>query len=194
MRQCQTPCHPSPRLWLVSDARNDAVLERVLARMPRGSGLIFRHHHLAPDERRARFMAVARVARAHGHWLVLAGDMARARAWRADGAYGAPGLLARGPAGLRLVNVHDLREIGLGRRGRASAIVLSPAFATRSHPGAAPLGAVRWRLLAALAGVGAGVPVIALGGMTAARARWLGVAHWAAIDGLSGVRPAKAGD
>jgi thiamine-phosphate pyrophosphorylase len=63
---------------------------------------------------------------------------------------------------------------------RADAVVLSPVFATRSHPGATPLGPLRFRLLARRAGL----PVIALGGMDARRARRIGATRWAAIDGL----------
>ncbi|MFN5818931.1 MAG: thiamine phosphate synthase, partial [Novosphingobium sp.] len=37
---------PLPAIWLLSDARNDAVLERALMRLPRGSGFVFRHYHL----------------------------------------------------------------------------------------------------------------------------------------------------
>lgn len=176
VRNRQTPL---PLLWLVTDARNDAALERALARLPRGSGLIFRHYHLPGPERRARFIALARVARRFGHVMVLAGSAAMARRWGADGAYGAPGLLARGPRVLLLATVHSLRE--LARAGRADAVLLSPAFATASHPGARGLGAVRWRLLAARSTV----PVIALGGMTVRRARVHDIARWAAIDGLS---------
>lgn len=172
---------PLPSLWLVSDARSDAVLESALARLPRGSGLIFRHYHLDPKARRARFLALRRVARASGHWVVLAGSAAQARRWGADGCYGPARLLADGPAMLRLVTVHSLREQGAARRARADAVLLSPVFATRSHPGAKPLGAVRFRLLTRQSLV----PVIALGGMTARRARALDCRHWAAIDGLS---------
>jgi len=168
-------------LWLVSDARNDAVLERALARLPRGSGLVLRHYHLPPAERRARFAALARVARRFGHVAVLAGTAREARAWRADGAYGPPQRLARGPRTLRLAAVHSLRELGQARRMRADAVLLSPVFATASHPGGRVLGAVRWKLLAARSAV----PAIALGGMTAQRARGYGVTRWAAIDGLS---------
>jgi thiamine-phosphate pyrophosphorylase len=176
VRNRQTPL---PLLWLVTDARNDAALERVLVRLPRGSGLIFRHYHLPAAERRARFIALARMARRFGHVVVLAGSAAMARRWGADGAYGAPGLLARGPRLLRLATVHSLRE--LARARRADAVLLSPAFATASHPGAPALGAVRWRLLAAHSTA----PTIALGGMTAHRARAHDIARWAAIDGLS---------
>jgi thiamine-phosphate pyrophosphorylase len=170
-----------PHLWLVSDARNDAVLERAMARLPRGSGLVFRHYHLPPTERRGRFKTLARVARRFGHVVVLAGDAWEARAWGASGAYGAPHRLARGARMLRLATVHSLHELAQAHRARADAVLLSPVFATASHPGAKALGPGRWRLLAARAPT----PVIALGGMTRQRARVLGAARWAAIDGLS---------
>jgi thiamine-phosphate pyrophosphorylase len=169
---------PWPSLWLISDARNDAVLEASLARLPRGSGFIYRHYHLEPTARRARFAALKRIARRHGHMVVLAGSAAEARRWGAVGAYGSPVALARGPALPRLVSVHGLREIGQARRG--TAILLSPIFATVSHPGARPLGVQRFRALAGWAQA----PVIALGGMNFRRARRLKWATWAAIDGL----------
>lgn len=166
---------PLPKIWLVSDARNDGELQRLLRRLPRGSGLIFRHYHLAPAERRARFEALRRVAWQRGHLAFLSADARTARAWRADGAYGSAAALASGPALPRLVTAHSLREL---RGGRGDACVLSPVFPTRSHPGAKTLGPVRFRLLARRA------RVIALGGMTAERAAKLRTA-WAAIDGLS---------
>ena len=169
-----------PAIWLVSDVRNDAVLERAMRNLPRGSGLIFRHYHLAPVERRARFAELMVLARQCGHVVALSGDAATARRWGADAAYGPPGLLTRGPAMVRLVTAHSLRELSAARRARADAVLLSPAFATRSHPGAPALGPVKFRLLAARALV----PVIALGGMNARAARRIGTAHWAAIDGL----------
>lgn len=172
---------PLPQLWLVSDARNDAVLERALERLPRGSGLIFRHYHLDPAARLARWRALQRLAKARGHVVVLAGDAALARRWQADGAYGGAALLGRGAALLRLVTVHSLRE--LARARRADAVLLSPVFPTRSHPGGTLLGPLRFRLIAARARV----PVIALGGMNAPRARRLRWGRWAAIDGLAAV-------
>lgn len=185
--------YPSlPPIWLVSDKRNDAVLERILFSLPRGSGLIFRHYHLAPAERRARFEALRRFARARGHLVVLAGTRREAARWRADGNYCAPagapgGRTARhgGPRPppargnrIELLTAHSLKEIG--RAAKADAILLSPVFPTRSHPGAPVLGPIRFRLLAQKARP----PVIALGGMTPRRAAALGTA-WAAIDGLA---------
>jgi thiamine-phosphate pyrophosphorylase len=183
-----------PLLWLVSDARNDAVIERVLARLPRGSGLVFRHYHLPPAERRARFDTLARVARRFGHLVVLSGGTKQARRWGADGAYGSPERLARGPRVMRLITVHSLRELAKAHRARADAVLLSPVFPTASHPGGRVLGLLRFRLRSAHARV----PVIALGGMTAHLARTNGIARWAAIDGLSKAlsspaRPGTAG-
>lgn len=158
---------PLPRIWLLSDARNDAALERSLKGLPRGSGFVFRHYHLAGAQRRRRFKSLARLARGRGHLVVLAGSTAEARHWGADLAYGARG---------HLVPVHSLREIG--KATRAEALLLSPVFPTRSHPGAKGLGALRFRLLAAHATV----PVIALGGMNPHAARTLKWPRWAGID------------
>lgn len=170
-----------PTTWIVSDARNDDRLEAALAALPRGTGgLIFRHYHLPPAERRARFLTLAAAARRRGHLAVLSGSAAEARRWGADGAYGAPGQLAAGAALLRLATVHSLRELAAALRTRADIVLISPVFPTRSHPGAAVLGVVRLRLLAARARL----PVIALGGMDARRARRTGAAGWAAIDGI----------
>ena len=75
-----------PLIWLLSDARNDAQLEQALADLPRGSGFVFRHYHLSPEARRARFDTLAALARRRGHAVVLAGT----QDWGADGRYGAP--------------------------------------------------------------------------------------------------------
>lgn len=158
---------PLPALWLVSDERNDAVLESALRRLPRGSGLIFRHYHLGAAKRRSRFGELTRLARARGHMVALAGTRRQARCWGAD--------LAYGPGG-HLQPVHDLREIG--RTRDAAALLLSPVFATRSHPGGKVLGPLRFRVLAARASA----PVIALGGMNPKSARRLQWPYWAGID------------
>ncbi|MEN7537984.1 thiamine phosphate synthase [Aurantiacibacter flavus] len=171
-----------PNLWLLSDARNDGVLEEALTRLPRGSAFVYRHYHLPPRKRIARWWRLRDLCLARDHLLVLADSALTAREWGAQGTYGAP--LALYPQRADLVQIataHTMREIAQANRKRADAIMLSPAFATRSHPGAPHLGPVRWHLFAAHAQM----PVIALGGMTAQTARRLGTQRWAAIDGLS---------
>jgi thiamine-phosphate pyrophosphorylase len=172
-----------PDLWLISDERNDAALEGALRRLPRGSGFIYRHYHLPDAERIARWFALRRIARARGHVLVLADSALTAREWGADGIYGAPRALYPTSGDLlTLATAHDLADIAAANHMRADAVLLSPVFPTRSHPGAAALGPARFRLLAAHAQM----PVIALGGMTPHTARRLAWPRWAAIDGLSG--------
>ena len=178
MRQRQ----PLPPLCLLSDARNDAALAGALARLPRGNLFVFRHYHLPDEARWQRFAELARLARHHGHVVVLAGSARQARRWGADGAYGSARQLGAGPALVRLVTVHSLHE--LRRARRADAVLLSPVFPTRSHPGARVLGPLRFRLTAAPSPV----PVIALGGMTLRNARRLGHPYWAAIDGLTATK------
>lgn len=173
-----------PTLWLISDARNDAVLERAIKRLPRGSGLVFRHYHLEPNERRARFNRLAKLIRARGGVIVLAGDAAMARHWRADGCYGAPG--GGGASGIiRLLTVHNLRELARANASASdwAAALISPVFATRTHPSGKSLGVPRFASLARHSRL----PVIALGGMNGARSRQIAkiITGWAAIDGLS---------
>lgn len=165
-----------PRCVLLTDARNDAGLARAIRRLPRGSALVFRHYHLSGPARRRRFECLRKLARGCG---VLVIGARVPESWHVDGVYGAAGEVA-GKPGLRLATAHSLREIGMAARAGADAVLLSPVFATRSHPGASALGPVRFLMLARLSPL----PVIALGGMTQARAARLAVAGWAAIDGL----------
>ncbi|WP_241255034.1 thiamine phosphate synthase [Altererythrobacter sp. BO-6] len=171
-----------PALWLLSDARNDAVLDDALRRLPRGSGFVYRHYHLADPQRWTRFRQLRHLCRACGHVAILADSALTAREWGADGIYGAPRALnPTRPDLLAIATAHDLREIGQANLARADAVMLSPAFPTRSHPGSSSLGPIRFRMLAAQAQM----PVIALGGMDQRKADRLQWPHWAAIDGLS---------
>lgn len=171
-----------PDLWLLSDQRNDAALETALRRLPRGSGFVYRHYHLSDSARRSRYAALLRLCRARGHLVILADSALTAREWGADGIYGAPRALCPASRGLMTIaTAHDLSEIGEANRAQADAVMLSPAFPTRTHPGALNLGPLRFRLLAARALM----PVIALGGMDPGKAGRLRWPRWAAIDGLS---------
>ncbi len=165
-------------LWLVSDARNDSGLAAALARLPRGSGFVYRHYHLPPAQRLLRFRQLARIARRRGIATAWAGLARDARRAGADASYGPPGPDRGLP---RLATVHSLRELGEAHRAGAVLVMISPVFATRTHPGAPVLGRVRARLLARAALV----PVVFLGGMTRGRARGIAPYGWAAIDGLS---------
>ena len=65
-------------------------------------------------------------------------------------------------------SVHDLAEAEAARTEGADYLVVGPVFATASHPERAPLGLAR---LQAIASAIDGLPVIAIGGITADRVR-----------------------
>jgi thiamine-phosphate pyrophosphorylase len=171
--------HSLPTEWLLTDERQGEALWTALARLPRGAGVVIRHYSLTGDARDRLVARVRGVARRRGLVVVAAATARQAAAWRLDGVYQAR---RAGRDLLMLATAHDAAALVTAARAGADAVLLSPAFATRSHPGAPALGPVRFGLLARAARV----PVIALGGMTHARGRRLralGARGWAAIDG-----------
>jgi thiamine-phosphate pyrophosphorylase len=147
-----------------------------IGRLPRGGGIVFRHYGLAEPERRVLLKQMERVAKRRG--LVVVGS---GISGTPDGVH-RPGWapMARG-RGLVTASAHGRRELVQAFARGAHLVFLSPVFATRSHPGGRVLGPVRFGL-AAQGGRG---PVIALGGMTAARGRRmtaLGAFGYAGID------------
>jgi thiamine-phosphate pyrophosphorylase len=170
---------PLPRLWMMTDERQGEGLWEALERLPRGSGVVFRHYGLSPPERRRLFRKVRCIARRKRLLLVLAGPAPLAKAWGADGSHG--GSARSGGGLLRSVPVHDARELAEARRLGADLVFLSPLYETASHPGGRALGPLRFAALASRAHA----PVIALGGLGARdmrRVRSLGAHGWAAID------------
>lgn len=165
---------PLPRLWLMTDERLGGGLVDAAGRLPDGAGIVFRHYRLDAAARRALFDRVRKAA--PKALLLLAGPADQARAWGADGSHGSgPG------AGLRSAPVHGPAQIRAAERAGAALLFLSPVYATRSHPGARALGVARFAWLARRTSL----PVIALGGMDAARGRRLasfGAYGWGAID------------
>ena len=169
--------HPFiPKLWLMTDERMGDGLWEALARLPRGSGVVFRHYSLPRAERVALFRKVMTVAHRR-HLVVL-----RAGPGPLRGEAGVHNGRGRGLVGRA---VHDGAEAVAARRAGADLVFVSPVFATRSHPGARTLGPVRAGLLMR----GLKMPVVALGGMdarNAGRLKRLGIHGWAAIDAWLG--------
>ena len=164
-------------LWLFTDAQRLADPLAAAAALPRGlGGVVLRHDGMAGRAVLGR--ALARLCRARGLALSVAGDWRLAAALRA-------GLHLRGgrrpacaPRWLRGVtsSAHGVADLRRARRQGALAF-LSPAFATRSHPGAVGVGPCRWGLAARRGGArpGEGGAVAALGGIDGACVRRLPV-------------------
>jgi thiamine-phosphate pyrophosphorylase len=172
-----------PTLWLFTDERlggehPDDPLWQALARLPRGAGIVFRHYSLAPGARADLIARIAKLARRRG--LRLVGSRIAAAPHGVHCPAHAPAR-RRQAGGFTTASAHSRSEALAAFRAGADLVFLSPVFPTRSHPGAATLGPIRF----ALAARGLPGPVIALGGMTAARARRLrplGAAGHAGID------------
>lgn len=184
-----------PQTWLFTDARLGDALFTAVAVLPPGSGIVLRHDELAPGPRWRLARLLARAGHRAGHLLLIAGPPALARRWGADGVHLRQPHAKRAAQAHRLglivsMPVHDVREARTARRARADLAFVSPLHATRSHPGASGLGRKLWLRLARLTGA----QPVALGGMTAKRARALGRASaangiapgWAAIDAWMG--------
>jgi thiamine-phosphate pyrophosphorylase len=173
----------------MTDERQGEALWPALAALPRGAGIVFRHHRTPLAERRRLFVAVRAVARRRGLVLLLSGPARLAAAWRADGAHGRIVQRTARPL-LHTAPVHDRREFVAARRAGADLLFLSPVFDTRTHPGGGTLGILHFGF------IGRRSPgVIALGGMDAARFRRLhaiGAHGWAAIDALTPDQKRKA--
>ena len=166
------PRQTLPRQWLMTDERIAADLRQAIDRVPRGGGVVLRHH----QSDAAHGARVAALCRERGLMLAVAGDVGLARQLGAGMVHN-----PQGAAGDLLTSrsVHS-REEALAARG-ADLIFVSPVFPSRSHPDGAALG-----MAAALALVQlAAVPGIALGGMDPDRgkaAMAAGFHGWAAID------------
>lgn len=183
---------PLPRLWLVTDTLRLPDPRPAIKRLPAGSGVLFRHHDW--PQRAELAHAIARLCRVKRLVLLVANDWRLAARVGADGVHLAESLARSGRVGpcrgwvrrgrILSVAAHSAQALHAARTIGADFCVVSQVFASRSHPGRAPLGAIRFAVLARPASI----PVVALGGMN--RRTWKrlppGCAHgWAAIDGLT---------
>lgn len=150
-------------LVAVTDERRGGDPLAMAARLPAGSWVIFRHYD-APD-RSVLAIKLAALCRKFRLKLFVAGDPKLARTVKA-GLHLPDGLAARPTQAIRrwkgpTIAVHDRLGLLRAARSGAQAALLSPVFATASHPGTKPLGLLAFRRLAR----GAKLPVIALGGI-----------------------------
>lgn len=151
--------HPTllPTRWLFTDVRMGEDLWTALRRMPRGSGVIVRHHELGRTERQRMLHRIRRVGRARG---LLVWDEREAP----------------------IARVHSPRELRQALLRAPELLFLSPMFDTRTHPKWRPLPRMKAAALIRLSPR----PVFGLGGMDErrfARLKPLGVAGYGAIDG-----------
>ncbi len=178
-----------PSLILMTDIHRLADAAAAVAALPKGSAVIVRH----PDgaARKAQARGLLPLCRAGGVLLLIAGDAKLARDLGADGIHLPAAMVRSGPHFWRLwrrnwlvtAAAHSPAALHRAERAGADAALLSPVFATASHPRARPLGPLRF---AACCRSGP-LPVYALGGVTTLTARRLldsGAVGFAGIGGL----------
>ena len=180
----------------MTDAARLADPLPALDRLPPGSAVILRHYD-APDRRPLAAKVAAR-CRQLGLKFLVAGAWRLAAHVGADGLHLAAYLARRGPEpGARLwlkrktrfltVAAHGARGLARARFIRADAALLSPVFATASHPGVRPLGLTRAAMLIRAARL----PVMALGGIALEDAHMLRGRGFAGVAGIGfGIRSA----
>lgn len=182
-----------PLLLLTDDARGPEPLAAA-ARLPGGCGVVLRSYGMAAEDRLALARRLAAVCRSRGLVFLVAGDVALASAVGADGLHLAEGVARHGvlaPAlawrrrrgALLTVACHGQGALRRATAIGADAALLSPVFPTRSHPGAKPVGPLRFAAWCRRAPL----PVYALGGVRVDLARRLvgsGVIGVATVGGV----------
>jgi thiamine-phosphate pyrophosphorylase len=167
----QQGARPHPGLPLLIALTDPARLPdpvMALSTLPRGSSLIWRSYEAAPT--REALADMSRRARRRGILLLVAGEARQAamvgthfperallggrRAKRSSGA-----------RALVTAAAHSERAVIRAAQAGVDAVLISPVFATGSHPGAQTLGLIRFAQLARLASR-LGLAAYALGGVT----------------------------
>ncbi len=173
-----------PTAWFVTDPTRTPHPATIAARLPRGWGVIYRHH--GATDRATIATRLARTCRLHGLILLVSADPALASCIGADGVHWPEqrlrGVRARSPHFIETASAHSRAAIAHAARLGVDAVLVSTVFPSRSASAGQPIGALRFRQLARAAAL----PVYALGGVTADNAAGAmpHAAGWAAIDAV----------
>jgi len=175
-------------VFVVDPARTPDGGVAIAARLPRGTGVIYRSFG-APNAPEIA-AALARIARQRGLILLIGADEALAARCGAHGLHlpermtaAAPRIRARRPGWLITTAAHDPLALARAARAGCDAALFSTVFESRSASAGRPIGPVRFAALSR----GARLPVYALGGVNARTAMRLlssGAAGLAAVEGV----------
>lgn len=175
-----------PRAWFMTDPKRTNHPERIVACLPPGFGVIYRH--FGAKDRFESGKRLARICRRRRLVLLVSADPQLAQALGADGVHWPEarlrGVRPRNPRLIETASAHSRAAIAHAFRLGVDAAILSPVFASGSSLAGKPMEALRFRRLATTAPL----PVYALGGVSADNAA-RAVAHgsaagWAAVDAV----------
>jgi thiamine-phosphate pyrophosphorylase len=158
-----------PALLFLTDPSRTPDPVAVAARLPRGSGVVFRHFGALDRADTARRLQA--VCRRRGLVLLIGADAAMARAIGADGVHLAERQTQRRCRfkGLVTAAAHSRRGAMRAMAAGAEAVLMSPVFPSRSPSAGRAWGALKARRSAGVCPL----PCYALGGVTARTARRL---------------------
>jgi thiamine-phosphate pyrophosphorylase len=173
-----------PALVFMTDDTRDGDWAEAVRALPRGAAVIVRHREVRAREALARQLKPLCAAR--GVKMLVAEDMRLAIRVRADGVH-LPERQAARLAGVRrehpnwliTSSAHGPAAITAARS--ADAVLISPVFATASHPARRALGAVRFATLAVRARA-----AYALGGIDGESAQRLAALRLAGVALIGG--------
>ncbi|MCW9040072.1 MAG: thiamine phosphate synthase [Rhodospirillales bacterium] len=182
---------PLPVAILMTDEARLPDPETAISRLPRGAAVILRNYH--DPNREDLAVRLLKVCHRRGVLLLIAGDIGMARRIGADGVHFPEHMAARLPGPMKKSSpdwivttaAHSPRALASAARIGADAALLSPVFATPSHPDTRTIGPVRFALWSR----GSRIAVYALGGIgpsTIDRLKESGMAGIAGIGGLTG--------
>jgi thiamine-phosphate pyrophosphorylase len=189
--------HGWPPLLVMTDHTAQGPAVDILGALPPGTILCLRDYEM-PD-RHIYAAALATRCHAAGIRLLVGGDFRLAHAVRAWGVHVPEGLWrrsrrqvlkARQQGLIVTTSVHSelaARRVESAGPARADAVMVSPVFTTRSHPGAQTLGPVKLACILTTLG---NMPAYALGGMhTGTIARLSPLARcYPNLVGVAGIR------
>lgn len=184
------PVHSLPRLILMTDSLRLPDPGIAIRNLPRGSAVILREMNRESRAKLAR--RIRPLCRCRRMRLLIANDWRLAREIAGDGLHLSEAsvrrasrrwMSSRRPGWMVTSAAHSPRAVRLAAALGVDAVLLSPVFATRSHPGAPTIGPLRFARWVRESPI----PVYALGGIDvpgARRLRHSGAAGFAAIGGL----------
>lgn len=179
-----------PSRFVLTDAAREIDPSAQVARLKPTDALIYRHYEWTRRDRLALARALREVCGTNGTPFLVAGDYHLACEVQADGLHLPALMTKRGakwkervkPGWIVTASAHSEAEVRHAASAGADAVLLSPVYATGSHPGAQTLGVIRFAKLAA----SAAMPVYALGGVTSSSVKRLvsipNLAGWATVS------------
>jgi thiamine-phosphate pyrophosphorylase len=158
-----------PHRFVLTDASRDIEPSQQIANLNQADALIYRHYELPAYERLALARALRSTCKAKGIRFLVAGDFRLACEVHADGLHLPAWVTKQGrvwrqtvqPGWIVTAAAHSQVEVRQAASVGADAVLVSPVFATGSHPGAQTLGVLRLSQLAR----STKTPIFALGGV-----------------------------